>query len=84
MVRSQPKNSQFLKECDFSAKQQQRVFGHLMSKSRLCVSMTRQKKALVVVGDSQLIQASIAEQAVPELQAFYSLCSRHSQGVLLK
>ena len=84
MVRSQPQNSKYFKKCDFSAKEQQRVFGHLMSRSRLCVSVTRQKKALIVVGDSQLIQTSIAEQAVPELQAFYSLCSRHSQGVLLK
>lgn len=82
MVRSQPQNSQFFKKRDFSAKQQQRIFGHLMSKSRLCVSVTRQKKALVVVGDSQLIQTSIAEQAVPELQAFYELCKSNSQGVV--
>jgi DNA polymerase III delta prime subunit len=84
MVRSQRKGSQFLNESSFSAKEQQRVFGHLMSKSRLCVSMTRQKKALVVVGDRQLIQAPIASQAVPELQAFYQLCSNDSMGGLLK
>ena len=84
MVRSQSESSKLFQKREFSAKEQQRVFGHLMSKSRLCVSVTRQKKALIVVGDSQLIQTSIAEQAVPELQAFYSLCSRHSQGVLLK
>lgn len=83
MVRSQPQNSRFLQEGGFSAKQQQQVFGHLMSKSRLCVSVTRQKKVLVLVGDSQLAQSSIAEQAVPELQAFYELCNSHSQGVLL-
>lgn len=82
MVRSQPQNSPFFQKRGFSAKEQQRVFGHLMSKSRLCVSVTRQKKALVVVGDSQLIQASIAEQAVPELQAFYELCKSNSQGVV--
>lgn len=84
MVRSQPQNSAFFQGRNFSAKEQQQVFGHLMSKSRLCVSVTRQKKALVVVGDSQLIQSPIAEQAVPELQAFYGLCSTHSQGALLK
>ncbi len=83
MVRSQKQNSSLLKECDFSTKQQQQVFGHLMSKNRLCVSVTRQKKVLVLVGDSQLIQASIAQQAVPELQAFYKLCKNDSQGVLL-
>lgn len=84
MVRSQPQNSSFFKERGFTAKQQQQVFGHLMSKSRLCVSVTRQKKVLVVVGDSQLIQTSIAAQAVPELQAFYQLCKNHSQGALLE
>ncbi|MDM1697267.1 AAA family ATPase [Thiopseudomonas alkaliphila] len=83
MVRSQPDNSKLLQERDVSAKQQQRVFGHLMSKSRLCVSVTRQKKVLVLVGDSQLVQSPLAEQAVPELQAFYKLCKNHSQGVLL-
>ncbi|GGW72252.1 AAA domain-containing protein [Alishewanella tabrizica] len=83
MVRSQSDKSSFLQERNFSAKEQQRVFGHLMSKSRLCVSVTRQKKALVLVGDSQLVQSPIAEQAVPELQAFYELCKNHSQGVLL-
>ena len=83
MVRSQPKNSKFLQDRNFSAKQQQDVFGHLMSKNRLCVSVTRQKKVLVLVGDSQLIQASIAEQSVPELKAFYELCKNHAQGVFL-
>ncbi|MHA3099172.1 DEAD/DEAH box helicase [Acinetobacter brisouii] len=83
MVRSQSQNSQFLKDRNFSAKQQEQVFGHLMSKNRLCVSVTRQKKALVLVGDSQLIQAPIAEQSVPELKAFYELCKNHAQGVLL-
>lgn len=83
MVRSQSDKSIFLQGRNFTAKEQQRVFGHLMSKSRLCVSVTRQKKALVLVGDSQLIQSPLAEQAVPELQAFYELCKNHLQGVLL-
>lgn len=82
MVRSQPQSSRFFQKRRFSAKEQQGVFGHLVSKSRLCVSVTRQKKALVVVGDSELIQTSIAEQAVPELQAFYELCKSNSQGVV--
>lgn len=83
MVRSQSDYSKLLQERAFSAKQQQAVFGHLMSKSRLCVSLTRQKKVLVLVGDSQLIKSPIASQAVPELRAFYDLCESHSQGVLL-
>lgn len=83
MVRSQPQSSRFFQERNFLAKEQQQVFGHLMSKNRLCVSVTRQKKVLVLVGDSQLIQASIAKQAVPELQAFYELCKGDSQGILI-
>lgn len=83
MVRTQASKSKFFEQRGFSAREQQKVFGHLMSKSRLCVSVTRQKKALVLVGDSQLIQTSIAKQAVPELQAFYELCTTHSQGALL-
>lgn len=83
MVRSQTEKSKFFQERNFSVEEQQQVFGHLMSKNRLCVSVTRQKKALVLVGDSQLVQAPIAEQAVPELQAFYELCKKHPQGVLL-
>ncbi|MEZ9368444.1 AAA domain-containing protein [Shewanella sp. 10N.286.51.B2] len=82
MVRCQSESSKFFQQRQFSAKEQQRVFGHLMSKSRLCVSVTRQKKALVVVGDSQLIKATIAKQAVPELQAFYELCKNNSHGVV--
>lgn len=83
MVRTQPSKSKFFEERNFLASEQQQVFGHLMSKSRLCVSLTRQKKVLVLVGDSQLIQTSIAKQAVPELQAFYKICTTHSQGALL-
>ena len=83
MVRSQTEKSKFFQEGNFSTKEQQQVFGHLMSKNRLCVSVTRQKKVLVLVGDSQLIQAPIAEHAVPELKAFYELCEKHPQGVLL-
>ncbi|ELV08564.1 AAA domain-containing protein [Wohlfahrtiimonas chitiniclastica] len=83
MVRSQKYNSECYQNRDFSVKEQQRVFGHLMSKNRLCVSVTRQKKLLVIVGDSQLVQSSIAEQAVPELQAFYELCEHNSQGAVL-
>jgi superfamily I DNA and/or RNA helicase len=57
------------------------VFGHLMSENRLCVSMSRQKKALITVGDSDLFQSQIAIDAVPALKNFYDLC--HEKGVIL-
>lgn len=66
-----------------SPKDQQGVFGHLMSKNRLCVSMTRQKKALVVVGDAALVQTALAEQAIPELQAYHQLCCSDELGGML-
>lgn len=62
-------------------KQQRGVFGHLMSVNRLCVSMTRQKRLLVVVGDDALIQTPLALSAVPALSKYYQLCAE--QGVLL-
>jgi hypothetical protein len=62
-------------------KKQQKIFGHLMSENRLCVSMSRQKRVLVVVGDGDLIQSQIAIDAVPALKNFYDLCKE--QGVIL-
>jgi len=60
---------------------QKGVFGHLMSKNRLCVSMSRQKKVLAIVGDGVLANTQIAVDAVPALKNFYDLC--HEKGVIL-
>ena len=57
------------------------VFGHLMSENRLCVSMSRQKKVLVMVGDGELVQTEITREAVPALANYYDLCRK--QGVIL-
>jgi len=62
-------------------KKQQKLFGHLMSENRLCVSMSRQKKVLAVVGDGGLVNHQIAIDAVPALNNFYALCNE--QGVVL-
>jgi superfamily I DNA and/or RNA helicase len=55
-------------------KQQTNTFGYLVSENRLCVSMSRQKKALVVVGDAALVQSEIGRDTVPALSAFCDLC----------
>lgn len=60
---------------------QRGVFGHLMSENRLCVSMSRQKKVLIVVGDGVLANTQIAIDAVPALKNFYDLC--HEKGIIL-
>jgi DNA polymerase III delta prime subunit len=50
------------------------IFGHLMSENRLCVSMSRQKKVLVIAGNAALAQSNIGRSAVPALAAFCDLC----------
>lgn len=65
-------------------KKQQGLFGFLMSKNRLCVSMSRQKKALMVIGDQNLFTSQIAKVAVPELYDFYELCKNDADyGLVL-
>lgn len=58
-----------------------RIFGHLVSENRLCVSMSRQKKALIIVGDANFIQTPIATDAIPALKNYYNMCL--DQGVIL-
>ena len=57
------------------------VFGHLISENRLCVSMSRQKKLLILVGDSEFVRTDIANVAVPALGNYFELCSQ--EGVIL-
>ena len=73
-------NSWINKEEDYE-RIKQGVFGHLMSENRLCVSMSRQKKSLIVVGDSDLFTSQIAIDAVPALKNYFNLCQ--SDGVVL-
>src|SRR5690606_19177823 len=83
MVRSQDMTAwppHIRNEQDYK-KKQQKLFGHLMSENRLCVSMSRQKKVLAIVGDGVLANSQIAVDAVPALKNFYDLC--HEKGVIL-
>lgn len=64
-------------------KEVNKTFGFLVSKNRLCVAVTRQKKALIVVGNAQMVQSEIGRQAIPELGEFYHLCATSEQGVVL-
>lgn len=83
MVRSQDMNAlppHIRNEEDYK-KKQQKLFGHLMSENRLCVSMSRQKKVLAIVGDGVLANSQISVDAVPALKNFYDLC--HEKGVIL-
>jgi len=57
------------------------LFGFLISKNRLCVSMSRQKKSLIVVGDKQFFDSDRAKQDVEELHNFLQLCK--TEGKIL-
>ena len=46
-------------------KTQRRKFGHLMLQNRLCVAMSRQKRALVVVGDARMLRQPSAKDVIP-------------------
>ncbi len=50
------------------------LFGFLISKNRLCVSMSRQKKSLIVVGDKKFFESDRAKSDVIELYNFLQLC----------
>jgi hypothetical protein len=58
------------------------IYGHLELPNRLCVSMSRQKKALIVVGDSKLVdgKAPYKDKAVG-LKAFYKLCKEEGMVI---
>lgn len=62
-------------------KQEQGAYGHLTSPNRLCVSMSRQKRLLVVVGDRNMVESELAQSAVPGLIGFLELCK--TRGAVL-
>ena len=71
----------YIKRENDQKKIQRGIFGHLMSENRLCVSMSRQKRLLVLVGDSELVQTDIGKESVPALGKYFELCTQ--KGVLL-
>lgn len=68
------------RERDATEKDRRGKYGHLMSSNRLCVSMSRQKCLLIVVGDADMLRAPHAETALRPLAEFYRLCQ--SDGVV--
>lgn len=79
MVRTLPQN--WNPKDDDREKQARGAFGHLCLYNRLNVSMSRQKKLLVVVGDAGSLQNQLAADFVPGLVDFLKLC--REQGVVL-
>ena len=65
---------------EVAEKKRRRKYGHLMSPNRLCVSMSRQRRLLVVVGDADMLASAAAQEAVGPLKAFYELCQ--AEGIV--
>lgn len=72
MVRTAPTGRQ-VNDCNREL-QARKLFGHLCLYNRLNVSMSRQKKLLVVAGDCDLLRHEIAAEFVPGLVDFLMLC----------
>lgn len=53
--------------------ERRRKYGHLMSPNRLCVSMSRQQRLLVVAGDPGMLREPNAETAIGPLVRFHAL-----------
>jgi superfamily I DNA and/or RNA helicase len=65
---------------DGTERERRRKYGHLMSPNRLCVSMSRQKSLLVVVGDTGMLAGPHAAEAVGPLVRYFVLC--REEGVV--
>lgn len=62
-----------------------RSYGFLTSENRLCVALSRQKKLLIIVGDSNIFVGkewtAISEKCVPAMKALYELARK--EGVII-
>ena len=66
------------------ARMLQKKYGFLMYENRLCVAMSRQKKALICVGDSKMLQGAQAVKAVAPLVEYYKLCGEDEYGTIIQ
>jgi len=82
MVRTMPQN--WKSRPDEAEKQARSLFGHLCLYNRLNVSMSRQKKLLVVAGDSELLQSDLAMEFIPGLVDFLDLCRTEGRMLLCR
>lgn len=53
-----------------------KAVGFLAVENRLCVSMSRQKRFLGIVGDGEFFNHPLCAQAIPSLSALFKCCSR--------
>ncbi|MGL4987531.1 MAG: AAA domain-containing protein [Treponemataceae bacterium] len=75
----------FLSVVRSSTDKRKNPYGFLCSVNRLCVSMSRQKKVLICVGDKDFCTSKKARQdeGIPALAHFSDLCETSEYGVVL-
>lgn len=58
-------------------------YGFITSENRLCVAVSRQKKLLIVVGNSSIFREKswgiVAEKCVPQMKRLYELCEKEGE-----
>jgi len=69
------------KQNESDAEKAARIYGFLSLYNRLNVSMSRQKKLLVLVGDAGLTRAPFAEKYIPGLVNFRKLCEEKNKVI---
>lgn len=84
MVRSNNTEIDVSKDTPEVSRKLQRKYGFLMYENRLCVAMSRQKKALICVGDSKMLQGAQAIKAVAPLVEYYKLCGEDEYGTIIQ
>lgn len=83
MVRSNDTEVDVSEETLDTSKQLQKKYGFLMYENRLCVAMSRQKRALICVGDSNMLVGAQAVKAVAPLVEYYKLCRENEYGKVI-
>jgi superfamily I DNA and/or RNA helicase len=58
------------------------AFRFLVSKNRLCVSLSRQKKLLVIAGDKNTAKSALCKQALPSVYEFLETCEEGGGALL--
>jgi superfamily I DNA and/or RNA helicase len=84
MVRSNDTEVDVMTKSPETSKELQRKYGFLMYENRLCVAMSRQKKALICVGDSNMLKGEQAVKAVSPLVEYYKLCREDEYGKIIQ
>ena len=78
VVRTENNNTEINSKKDY--------YGFLTFENRLCVALSRQKRLLVVVGNSDIFVSprfeKLAEEKIPAMKNLYNLC-KAGEGIII-